>query len=45
MAKVQDYMNSEQFKARDGGGVLALGESLRERCHQLFLLRGERLRT
>ena len=45
MAKVQEYMNSEQFKARDGGGLLALAESLRERCRRLVLLEGERLRT
>ena len=45
MSKVQEYMNSEQFKARDGGGLLALAESLRERCRRLVLLEGERLRT
>ena len=45
LAKVQEYMNSEQFKARDGGGLLALAESLRERCRRLVLLEGERLRT
>ena len=45
MSKVQEYMNSEQFKARDCGGLLALAESLRERCRRLVLLEGERLRT
>ena len=45
LAKVQEYMNSEHFKARDGGGLLALAESLRERCRRLVLLEGERLRT
>ena len=45
IAKVQEYMHSEQFKARDGGGLLALAESLRERCRRMVLLEGERLRT
>ena len=45
MAKVQDYMNSSEFKAQDGGGLAALAESLRERCRRVSLLKGERLRT
>ena len=44
MAKVQEYMNSAEFKARDGGGLASLAESLRERCRLLALLNGERLR-
>ena len=45
MAKVQDYINSPEFKARDGGGLAALAESLRARCQRVSLLKGERLRT
>ena len=45
MAKVQEYMNSDEFTARDGGGLAKLSESLRERCRRLALLKGERLRT
>ena len=45
MHKVEKYMNSAEFMARDGGGLASLAESLRERCWQLALLRGERLRT
>ena len=45
MSKVQDYMNSTDFKARDGGGLAALAQSLRERCRRVCLLEGERLRT
>ena len=45
MAKVQEYMNSAEFKARDGGGLASLTQSLRERCRRLALLNGERLRT
>ena len=45
MAKVQDYMNSSEFKAQAGGGLAALAESLRERCRRVSLLKGERLRT
>ena len=45
MAKVQDYMNSSEFKAQAGGGLAALAESPRERCRRVSLLKGERLRT
>ena len=45
MANVQAYMNSPEFAAQDGGGLLALAESFRERCRQVVLLKGERLRT
>jgi hypothetical protein len=45
MEKVVGYMNSKEFKARDGGGLPALTECLRERCQRLKLLKGERLRT
>ena len=45
MAKVQTYMNSAEFQARDGGGLASLTESLRGRCRRVVELDGERLRT
>ena len=45
IAKVQEYMNSSEFQARDGGGLASLAEALRERCRRLVFLKGERLRT
>ena len=45
MQKVQAYMNSEEFAARDGAGLASLAESLRDRCRRLVLLKGERLRS
>ena len=45
MAKVEAYMNSAEFQARDGGGLASLTESLRERCRRVAHLDGERLRS
>jgi hypothetical protein len=45
MAKVQDFMNSKEFKARDGGGLASLTEALRDRFARIVDLDGERLRT
>ena len=45
MSKVQEYINSSNFTAKDGGGLDALAKSLRERCRRVSLLKGERLRT
>ena len=45
MAKVQAYMNSNEFRARDGGGLASLAQALRERCARVSELKGERLRT
>ena len=45
MAKVQAYMNSNEFRARDGGGLASLAQALRERCVRVSELKGERLRT
>ena len=45
MSKVQEYMNSSDFRAKGGGGLAALAESQRERCRHVSLLKGERLRT
>ena len=32
MKRVEDDMNSSEFRARDGGGLAALSASLHERC-------------
>ena len=45
MEKVVAYLNSSEFAARDGGGLEALSQSLRNRCERLRDLGGERLRT
>ena len=45
MSKVQEYLNSSDLRAKDGGGLDALAKSLRERCRRVSLLKGERLRT
>ena len=45
MSKEQEYINSSDFTAKDGGGLDALAKSLRERCRRVSLLKGERLRT
>ena len=45
MAKVQEYLNSDDFATRDGGGLAKLAQSLRDRCHRMVLLKGGRLRT
>ena len=45
MAKVQDYLSSEEFAAPSGGGLAALARSLRDRCKRLLDQGGGRLRT
>ena len=45
MRKVEEYLNSDAFRARDGGGLPALAEAMRPRCQRLSELQGERLRT
>ena len=45
MAKVQEFMNSDDFAARDGGGLASLAESMRERFRRVVDLKGERLST
>ena len=45
MSKVQEYINSSDFRAKDGGGLDALAKSTHERCSRVSLLKGERLRT
>ena len=45
MGRVVDYVNSSEFAARDGGGLLSLAQALRSRCERMADLQGERLRT
>ena len=44
MAKVQAWLNSEDFATPAGGGLAALARSLRTRCSSLLELEGGRLR-
>ena len=42
--KVEKYMNSPQFKAKDGGrGLLGLAQDLRKRCQEVVDRSGERI--
>ena len=43
MQQVEDYMNSPDFKAPDGAGLLGLAKQLLPRCRALVDARGERL--
>ena len=45
MQRVEDYMNSNEFAARDGGGLGSLAVCLHERCSRVSALEGERLRS
>lgn len=45
MAKVEEYLNSKDFATRDGGGLHALAQGLRDRMKRVSELEGERLRT
>ena len=45
MAKVEAYLNSDAFPARDGGGLAALAQDLHGRCAKVVELDGGRLRT
>ena len=45
MDKVVDYVNSSEFAAREGGGLLSLAQALRNRCERMVELDGERLRA
>ena len=45
MDKVVDYVNSSEFAAREGGGLLSLAQALRNRCERTVELDGERLRA
>ena len=41
--KVEDFMNSDSFTAPGGAGLLGLAKSLRARCEEVVLRRGERI--
>ena len=43
MAKVQDFMNSPEFCAKDGRGLAGLAKDLLPRCEQLVAGGGVRL--
>lgn len=43
MNKVEEYLNSGEFAAREDGGLEALGKDLRERCRAVVDRAGERL--
>ena len=43
MQKVEDFMNSDSFAAPGGAGLLGLAKSLRTRCEEVVLRRGERI--
>ena len=45
MAKVESYLNSDDFPARDCGGLMALAQDLHKRCAKVAELDGGRLRT
>ena len=43
MKLVEDHMNSDNFKAPGGGGLMDLAKELPARCQSVLKLRGERL--
>ena len=43
MDKVEAYLNSDEFAARENGGLHALGKDLRDRCRAVIARQGERL--
>ena len=43
MDLVEDYLNSADFAAREGGGLMALAKDLRDRCAAVVQRSGERL--
>ncbi len=43
MNKVEDYLNSAGFAAREDGGLLVLSKDLRARCAAVVQRGGERL--
>ena len=45
MKRVEDYINSAEFNARDGGGLASLSSSLHEGCVRVSALKGKRLRS
>ena len=45
MAKLEAYLNSDDFPSRAGGGLEVLARSLHRRCQRVVGLEGGRLRT
>ena len=45
MAKVQAFLNSDEFPTHAGGGLEALAQALHRRCTRVVELQGGRLRT
>ena len=45
MAKVEAFLNSDDFPSRAGGGLEALAQALHQRCARVVELEGGRLRT
>ena len=43
MAKVEAYLNSADFAAHEGGGLMALSKDLCSRCRAVVERNGERL--
>ena len=43
MAKVEQHLNSDEFAASGGGGLMALCQEMRERCEEVVSKGGERL--
>ena len=39
MSKAQEYINSSDIRAKDGGGLDALAKSTHERCSRVSLLK------
>ena len=45
MKRIAEHLNSPDFAARDGTGLLGLAKELRPRCEALIKALGERLPT
>ena len=45
MAKVETFLNSDDFPNSDTGGLQALAQALHRRCARVVELQGGRLRT
>ena len=45
MAKVEAFLNSDDFPSRASGGLVALAQALHRRCARVVELQGGRLRT
>lgn len=43
MQKVEDFLNSDDFAAPNGGGLAALAKEMRARCQKVIDLKGERI--